>query len=162
MVASFSPTLRMLGSCIFALQKRSRQAYAILAIKSAAILSMSNSDPHLAYWQRRRIEQELHNQELVKQARQDLQKITEMLVREFNAKKIILFGSLIQGNFNQDSDIDLAVAGISPSDYFHILAAINSVSDRWIDLKPLEALDPHFLKRVLQTGECLYASDING
>ncbi|WP_228020989.1 hypothetical protein [Microcystis sp. LEGE 08355] len=33
------------------------------------------------------------------------------------------------------------------------------ISDRWIDLKPIEDLEPHFLNRVLQTGECLYASD---
>ena len=118
------------------------------------------ADPYVAYWQHRRVEQERHRQQLAKQARQDLQPVVEILVDEYKVKKIVLFGSLAKGGFSQESDIDLAVEGIAPSDYFPVLAKINSVSERWIDLKPLEALDPHFLKRVLQTGETLYASDI--
>lgn len=65
----------------------------------------------------------------------------------------------MKGNFCETSDIDLAVEGIPPEDYFTVLAKINNMSDRWIDLKPIESLDPHFLKRVLETGDCLYASD---
>lgn len=122
---------------------------------------MPNLDTQIAYWQRRRVEQELQNQQLAKQARQDLEKVIAILIDDFKVKKIILFGSLAKGNFSQESDIDLAVEGVSPSDYFHVLAQVNSMSDRWIDLKPLESLEPHFLQRVLQTGECLYASDIN-
>jgi hypothetical protein len=53
------------------------------------------------------------------------------------------------------------VEGIPPSHYFEALAEVNSISDRWIDLKPREVLEPHFLERVLQTGECLYVSDIS-
>jgi predicted nucleotidyltransferase len=122
---------------------------------------MTNSDPYLTYWKRRQSKQQLQNQQLAQKARQDLEKIIDLLVTEFKVKKIILFGSLVKGNFSAESDIDLAVEGIPKSDYFSVLARINSMSERWIDLKPLEALEPHFLKRVLQTGECLYASDIS-
>ena len=124
---------------------------------------MTNSDiePYLQYWKARQIKEELNNKKLAKQSRELLPSVIKVLVDEFKANQIILFGSLVKGNFNQNSDIDLAVAGIEPSQYFKALAQVNNISDRWIDLKPLESLEPHFLKRVLETGECLYESDIS-
>lgn len=122
---------------------------------------MSSSDPYFAYWQKIKVQQQLENQQLAQQARQKLEAVVELLVNEFKAEKIILFGSLVKGDFDRESDIDLAVEGIPTADYFEVLARINSLSDHWIDLKPLEALEPHFLERVLQTGECLYASNIS-
>ena len=119
---------------------------------------MASSEPYLSYWRSRQEKQKRYNQQLAQQARQNLHKVLAMLIDEFNVKKIILFGSLCKGTFNQESDIDLAVAGIPASDYFLVLAKVNSISHRWIDLKPLEELEPHFKERVLQTGECLYAS----
>ena len=116
-------------------------------------------EPYLKYWQERQIKQDLENQRLAQQARQKLPEVLELLIDKFQANKIILFGSLAKGTFHQESDIDLAVAGIEPSQYFKALAEVNNISDRWIDLKPLESLEPYFLKRVLETGECLYESD---
>ena len=124
---------------------------------------MTNSDiePYLKYWKTRQIKEESYNKQLAKQVREQLPSIIKLLVDEFKANKIILFGSLAKGGFNDNSDIDLAVSGIEPSQYFKALAQVNSISDRWIDLKPLESLEPHFLKRVLETGECLYDSNIS-
>ena len=124
---------------------------------------MTNSDiePYLKYWKTRQIKEELHNKQLAKQVREQLPSVIKLLIDEFKANKIILFGSLAKGGFNENSDIDLAVAGIEPSQYFKALAQVNSISDRWIDLKPLESLETHFLKRVLETGECLYESDVS-
>jgi predicted nucleotidyltransferase len=97
---------------------------------------------------------------LAQQTRADLQPIVDVLVRQFGAIRIILFGSLARGRFAPDSDIDLAVEGIAPEHYFAALAAINRLTRRWVDLKPLEDLDPHFRQRVLTTGECIYARDV--
>lgn len=119
---------------------------------------MASSDPYLTYWRSRQERQKRYNQQLAQQAREDLQRVVDLLISEFNVTKIILFGSLCKGTFHQESDIDLAVAGIPALEYFRVLAKVNSISSRWIDLKPLEELEPHFKKRVLQTGECLYAS----
>ena len=125
------------------------------------LMTNSNLEPYLQYWQDRQVKQNLHNQKIAQQARQQLTPVIKLLIDEFRANKIILFGSLAKGTFHQNSDIDLAVAGIEPSQYFKVLAQVNSISDRWIDLKPLESLEPHFLKRVLETGECLYDSNIS-
>jgi predicted nucleotidyltransferase len=120
---------------------------------------MSEINPYLEYWQKRQREQQEYNQKLAQEARQNLQPVIDYLKENFPITKIILFGSLVKGKFHDNSDIDLAVAGIPPENYFQALGKVNLISDRWIDLKPLEDLEPHFLKRVLQTGECLYASD---
>lgn len=113
---------------------------------------------HIAYWRKKRDEQRARDAALATQARAHLPPIIELLTREFGATKIILFGSLAKGQFSEGSDIDLAVAGIPKRDFFYALAAVNRLSDVWIDLKPLEDLDEHFAQRITTTGELLYES----
>ena len=120
---------------------------------------MSVNNPYLDYWQKRQKEQQEYNQKLAQEARKNLPPVIDYLKENFPITKIILFGSLVKGKFQETSDIDLAVAGIPPESFFQALGKVNLISARWIDLKPIEDLEPHFLKRVLQTGECLYASD---
>lgn len=114
----------------------------------------------VVYWRRRRRERQIQNQRQARQARADLGRIVDALVRQFGARQIILFGSLVQGRFSAGSDIDLAVEGIPHGDYFAALAAANRLTRLWVDLKPLEDLDPHFRQRVLTTGEQVYARDV--
>ena len=120
---------------------------------------METQEKYIHYWCRCRDEQHAQNQQLALLARADLQQIVACLVREFGATQIILFGSLARGRFTEGSDIDLAVEGIPPSEYFAALAAVNDLTSLWVDLKPLEALIPHFRRRVLETGELIYAKD---
>jgi predicted nucleotidyltransferase len=120
---------------------------------------MNEINPYLSYWKTKQQKTQLYNQNLAQKAKENLVPIINYLIQTFKIKRIILFGSLVKGNFCETSDIDLAVEGIPSEAYFPTLAKINTMSDRWIDLKPIESLDPHFLKRVLETGECLYASD---
>ena len=82
------------------------------------------------------------------------------MVNKFNAQQIILFGSLAKGKFKDGSDIDLAVAGIPKCEYFADVAAVNQITRFWVDLKPLENLEPHFLHRILTMGECIYEASI--
>ena len=79
-----------------------------------------------------------------------------VLADRYPIRRIILFGSLARGNFAPGSDIDLAVEGLPPGDYFTALAAANCLTRFWVDLKPLEELQPRFRERVLATGECVY------
>ncbi|MCZ6675696.1 MAG: nucleotidyltransferase domain-containing protein [Candidatus Poribacteria bacterium] len=120
---------------------------------------MQTQEDYVGYWRRRRSDQRMHNQRLAQQARADLERIVDLLVSEFGATQIILFGSLVKGRFADASDIDLAVEGIPSAQYFAALAAVNCVSPVWVDLKPLEDLTPHFRHHVLATGEQIYARD---
>lgn len=87
--------------------------------------------------------------------------IVHCLVSRFGVTRIILFGSIINGRFGPESDIDLAVAGLARRDFFPALAEVNQLTPFRVDLKPLEDLEAHFRERVLRSGECLYetASD---
>jgi uncharacterized protein len=120
-----------------------------------------NSCLYVDRWKHRIALQQNQNRALADQAKQKLPQIVHLLTAQFQATQIILFGSLAKGTFRQGSDIDLAVAGIPPQQYFSALAAANRLSDSFqIDLKPLEDLEPQFYQRVIQTGECLYGADI--
>jgi predicted nucleotidyltransferase len=114
----------------------------------------------LEYWRHRCLQQQIHHQQLAQQARTDLEKIVSLLVQQFGATRIILFGSLVKGTFGEGSDIDLAVAGISPNQFFAAMSALNQIGQFWVDLKPLENLEPYFLNKVIKTGECLYEETI--
>ncbi|WP_449243932.1 nucleotidyltransferase family protein [Desulfobacca acetoxidans] len=115
---------------------------------------------HIDFWCCRRAAQKLHNQRLEQSARSEVKQIVRLLIAEFGAEKIILFGSLAKGSFRVGSDIDLAVEGLPADRLFSALGAVNRLSRAWIDLKPLEDLEPHFKNRILNTGEVLYARDL--
>ncbi|HEY9865406.1 MAG TPA: nucleotidyltransferase domain-containing protein [Candidatus Obscuribacterales bacterium] len=116
---------------------------------------------HLDYWIKQQKQQQLEDQIRAEQARTEVQAIVQALIEKFSIKKVILFGSLVRGKFNQNSDIDLAVEGVPTRDYFTAVAIANTLTSRWVDLKPLEDLEPHFRERVLATGECVYEANVN-
>jgi predicted nucleotidyltransferase len=110
----------------------------------------------IEYWLKKRKKIQEKNQTKARQVRNNLEPIIKLLVDEFGATKIILFGSLLTNKFHQESDIDLAVEGIQSRDYFRALAKVNDLGECPIDLKPMEDLDPYFLGKVLQKGQCIY------
>jgi predicted nucleotidyltransferase len=63
-------------------------------------------DQYLTYWRDRIEKQQVHNQRLMQQARADVDQIVSLLIDEFDVLRIILFGSLANGTFIADSDID--------------------------------------------------------
>jgi len=61
--------------------------------------------------------------------------IAKELIERFGAKKIILFGSLARGGYSRWSDIDLAVWGIPPVDFFKAVSFATGFSKKWkVDL----------------------------
>lgn len=104
------------------------------------------------YWRQRSASQLEQQQQAMDQAWQEVRQIAQCLRQTFGAQRILVFGSLVRGRFTPDSDIDLAVDHLPPARYFEAVARVNDFSARWVDLKPLEALTPHFRDRVLATG----------
>jgi predicted nucleotidyltransferase len=118
-------------------------------------------DKHLKCCCDRQEGEQIEKQHPAQQAMREALQMVDTLVKDFGATQIILFGSLAWGRFAANSNIDLAVEGISPEHFFTALAAVSRLTDRWVELKPLEALEPHFHQRVLATGEVLYAQDFS-
>lgn len=59
-----------------------------------------------------------------------------LLKSQYGARRVVLFGSLAhRGWFTSDSDVDLAVEGVSSADYWRAWrAAEESIDDRQVDL----------------------------
>ncbi len=58
-------------------------------------------------------------------------KIAGVLYEKFGADKVMLYGSLARGDFTSWSDIDIAVWGISVTDFYRAVAFATGVSDKW-------------------------------
>jgi predicted nucleotidyltransferase len=123
-------------------------------IKQAVVVEQKYID----YWRDRQAKEAAASKALAKRAWADVERIARLLTTDFGATQIIVFGSLVQGDhFDIDSDIDIAVKGIPPDQYFTAMAAANRITSQWVDLKPIEALDPHFLQKVMSTGKSIHA-----
>jgi predicted nucleotidyltransferase len=114
---------------------------------------------YIDYWRDRRVKESQYHKKLANEARQEVKQIVDFLVQSYGVQRIILFGSLTRDRFVEESDIDLAVKGLVPADYFKILAEVNRLASRWVDLKRWQDLDPYFQSRILETGEILYERD---
>lgn len=114
------------------------------------------ADTFVAYWKQQQTRLRRQNEQLAELARQNLGHIVQVLREGYGVDRIILFGSLMKGQFTAESDIDLAVSGLTPADFFTAYAEVNRLSQFQVDLKPLESLHPHFYQRVLAQGEIIY------
>jgi len=77
---------------------------------------------------------------------------TRLLQERFGAQRVIPFGSLAgQGPWHERSDIDLAVEGLPPEDFFPAYSACRDLLPRGLDLDlvPLEDAYPEMRARIL-------------
>ncbi|MBM4201523.1 MAG: nucleotidyltransferase domain-containing protein [Gammaproteobacteria bacterium] len=117
------------------------------------------SPSQLDYWRRALSAQARQRQEMERVAWEEVRRIAAVLRDQFGATRVIVFGSLVRGRFTERSDLDLAVEGLDAERFFAALAMANGLTDRTVDLKPLESLSPHFRERVLATGREVDATD---
>ena len=94
---------------------------------------------------------------LKKEIEKKLAKAIEYL-KSLGCKEIILFGSLADGTFNEYSDIDLAVSGIAPRNYFKAVAVLPSIIDFRVAIVALDYVSTNFAKRIRERGERIFAA----
>lgn len=93
---------------------------------------------------------------LEESARRDAGRIARLLIREFGAKRVWLFGSLATGRgFRRNSDIDLAVEGLRPDQFFRAVGRALQLARFPVDLKPFEELPADAQRRILREGKAL-------
>lgn len=85
------------------------------------------------------------------------QQIAEMLHTTFGAEQVIAFGSLTgSGPFDDRSDIDLAVSGIAPVDFFRATVRAMSLAGEFeLDLLDLAECPPAMRAVILDRGVAL-------
>lgn len=89
--------------------------------------------------------------ELQQQGWQAAQKAATVLKEEFGAKRVVLFGSMLDPErMTWHSDIDLAVWGIRADDYLRAGAAAEKGHHFSVDLIDAESAPPHILDAIHQ------------
>ena len=78
-----------------------------------------------------------------------------LLRRNFNAQRVVAFGSLAKrGGFTQWSDIDLAAWGISPDEFYKAVAVVTGLStDFKIDLVDANTCRPSLRAAIERDGK---------
>ena len=88
----------------------------------------------------------------------ELIKIIE-ISKEFGAEKVFLFGSCI-GAIKEDNDIDIAVKGIKPREFFKYYGKVSMSVDDEVDIIDLDDLREHLYKRILSKGKLIYERSV--
>jgi len=83
--------------------------------------------------------------------RQDIENVTKILKNE-GCKAIYLFGSLVTGKINDNSDIDIGVKGFPKGNFFDIYSKIYFNFDNKIDLVNFDS-DEDFFSMLNKIGE---------
>jgi predicted nucleotidyltransferase len=78
-----------------------------------------------------------------------------ILVDEFGARGVWLFGSLANDTATEASDVDLAVAELPPTSYFRALAALMELFGGPVDLVRIEEANESLRRRIEQEGRAL-------
>ena len=102
------------------------------------------------------------------QAIEKATKYSELVGEKINAKKILLYGSYAKGNWNQESDIDIAViVDAVEGDFLDMLSMLyrlrRHVDDRIEPVLLEQKSDPSgFLNEILKYGEVIYTNEMTG
>jgi predicted nucleotidyltransferase len=87
-------------------------------------------------------------------ARELLPRLASTL-RERGAVEVVLFGSLAEGRFTGDSDIDLAVRGASERSLAGLSYDLTLLAHREVEIVRLEDAPSSLVRRIYETGERL-------
>ena len=79
-----------------------------------------------------------HVLEVAEPYKEDLRKAIDIL-KEAGCDEVFLFGSLASQGARQESDIDLAVRGCPPGEFFHLLGKLLMELDHSVDLVNLDS-----------------------
>lgn len=107
----------------------------------------------------RKKQEKLKNQRfaLWQQAQQDAQQIIIMIINQYNPKRIIQWGSVLESkHFSEASDIDIAVEGIGSIEFMRLLAEAEDMTNFSLDLIRWENVDESFQKILLRKGKIVY------
>jgi len=85
---------------------------------------------------------------------QALKKIAS-ISKEFGAKRVLLFGSCLE-DIESARDIDIAVSGIEPREFFKYYGKVSMAVENEVDIIDLDDVREHLYKRVLSKGRVVY------
>ena len=84
----------------------------------------------------------------------DIKKAIEIL-KENGAKEVFIFGSIANGKFNINSDIDIAVRGIEGEKFYKVASILMFELENEFDLIDLDDKENRFSQMLLEVGGLL-------
>lgn len=84
----------------------------------------------------------------------DIKKATKIL-KENGAKEVFIFGSIANGRFNENSDIDIAVKGLNEKDFYKVASILMFELENEFDLIDLDDKENRFSQMLLKVGRLL-------
>lgn len=85
---------------------------------------------------------------------EDIKKATQIL-KENGAKEVFIFGSIANGKFNENSDIDIAVKGLNEKDFYKVASILMFELKNEFDLIDLDDKQNRFSQMLLKVGGLL-------
>ena len=85
---------------------------------------------------------------------EDIKKATQIL-KENGAKEVFIFGSIANGRFNENSDIDIAVKGLKEKDFYKVASILMFELENEFDLIDLDDKQNRFSQMLLRVGGLL-------
>ena len=98
------------------------------------------------------MEEKLKNLPLSYQS--DIKKATKIL-KENGATEVFIFGSIVNGKFNENSDIDIAVKGLNAEKFYKVASMLMFELENKIDLIDLDENENSFSQMLLKLGGML-------
>lgn len=98
------------------------------------------------------MENKLNN--LPKSYQEDIKKATYLL-KENGAKEVYIFGSIANGKFNENSDIDIAVRGLNEKDFYKVASILLFELENEFDLIDLDDKNNRFSQMISKAGGLL-------
>ena len=85
---------------------------------------------------------------------EDIKKAVQIL-KENGTKEVFIFGSIVNGRFDENSDIDIAVKGLSEKDFYRVASILMFELEHQIDLIDLDDKENSFAQMILKVGGLL-------
>ncbi len=97
---------------------------------------------------------------LWEKARGDCVRIVDMILAKYRPRRLIQWGSLLEAEqFDERSDIDLAVEGITdPAEFFALLGDAMRMTEFRLDIVQMEKIEPEFADLIRMKGKVLHES----
>ena len=94
-----------------------------------------------------------NERDVLDRAYAEARQLAQQLANEYDVKRILLFGSVARRRpLRSNSDVDLAVEGMTTDVYYKIVGDLQTESGRAVDLIRIENLRPAMKRIVLSEG----------
>ena len=90
---------------------------------------------------------------------EDIQKAVKIL-KENGATEIYIFGSIVNGNFNKNSDIDIAIKGIKQEDFYRVASILMFELKKEIDLVDLDDEKDKFSQKIIKNNNLIRVDNL--